>query len=160
MQFGSSSHAIFFKMRVAGVLHIFKFETRQGDDICMALQTHISDIMMKRYAKAKEVRKSTTSTGLSQANFGPKYDQHLKQMQMRVEEATHRIEELEKNEKDAEYKTQEQAGELEGVKTQIEKYKKMNEQLQTEKNRLKSEVATLKDEYEEFARVIRIKRTS
>lgn len=38
-------------MRVAGVLHIFQFETRQGEDICMALQTHINDIMMKRYAK-------------------------------------------------------------------------------------------------------------
>lgn len=48
MQFGSSSTAVFFKMRVAGVLHIFQFETRQGEDICMALQTHINDIMMKR----------------------------------------------------------------------------------------------------------------
>ncbi len=38
-------------MRVAGVLHIFQFETRQGEEICMALQTHINDIMMKRYTK-------------------------------------------------------------------------------------------------------------
>lgn len=51
MQFGSSSTAVFFKMRVAGVLHIFQFETKQGEDICMALQTHINDIMMKRYSK-------------------------------------------------------------------------------------------------------------
>ena len=53
MQFGSSSTAVFFKMRVAGVLHIFQFETRQGEDICMALQTHINDIMMKRYSKVR-----------------------------------------------------------------------------------------------------------
>ena len=53
MQFGSSSQAVFFKMRVAGVLHIFQFDTRQGEDICMALQTHINDIMMKRYSKAR-----------------------------------------------------------------------------------------------------------
>ena len=53
MQFGSSSQAVFFKMRVAGVLHIFQFDTRQGEDICMALQTHINDIMMKRYSKVK-----------------------------------------------------------------------------------------------------------
>jgi hypothetical protein len=52
-QFGSSSQAVFFKMRVAGVLHIFQFDTRQGEDICMALQTHINDIMMKRYSKAR-----------------------------------------------------------------------------------------------------------
>jgi hypothetical protein len=53
LQFGSSSQAVFFKMRVAGVLHIFQFETRQGEDICMALQTHINDIMMKRYSKVR-----------------------------------------------------------------------------------------------------------
>lgn len=51
MQFGSSSQAVFFKMRVAGVLHIFQFNTSQGEDICMALQTHINDIMTKRYTK-------------------------------------------------------------------------------------------------------------
>ena len=55
MQFGSSSQAVFFKMRVAGVLHIFQFDTRQGEDICMALQTHINDIMMKRYSKVCSV---------------------------------------------------------------------------------------------------------
>lgn len=54
LQFGSSSQAVFFKMRVAGVLHIFQFETRQGEDICMALQTHINDIMMKRYSKVRD----------------------------------------------------------------------------------------------------------
>ena len=41
-------------MRVAGVLHIFQFETKQGEDICMALQTHINDIMMKRYSKVRD----------------------------------------------------------------------------------------------------------
>lgn len=55
MQFGSSSQAVFFKMRVAGVLHIFQFDTKQGEDICMALQTHINDIMMKRYSKVSFV---------------------------------------------------------------------------------------------------------
>jgi hypothetical protein len=45
------TQAVFFKMRVAGVLHIFQFDTKQGEDICMALQTHINDIMMKRYSK-------------------------------------------------------------------------------------------------------------
>lgn len=29
MQFGSSNSAVFFKMRVAGVLHIYQFETKQ-----------------------------------------------------------------------------------------------------------------------------------
>lgn len=73
MQFGSSSQAVFFKMRVAGVLHIFQFDTKQGEDICMALQTHINDIMMKRYSKVRlcflctcctPCRFTTTAVGL------------------------------------------------------------------------------------------------
>ena len=55
MQFGSSQSAVFFKMRVAGVLHIFQFETKEGEDICVALQTHINDVMMKRYQKARSM---------------------------------------------------------------------------------------------------------
>jgi hypothetical protein len=34
MQFGSSNTAVFFKMRVAGVLHIFQFETKQVYHLC------------------------------------------------------------------------------------------------------------------------------
>ncbi|XP_071735356.1 kinesin-like protein KIN-14E isoform X1 [Rutidosis leptorrhynchoides] len=59
MQFGSSNTAVFFKMRVAGVLHIFQFETKQGEEICVALQTHINDVMLRRYSKAR----SAATTG-------------------------------------------------------------------------------------------------
>ena len=48
----------------AGVLHIFQFDTRQGEDICMALQTHINDIMMKRYSKARPFVFSRASESL------------------------------------------------------------------------------------------------
>ena len=76
MQFGSSSSAVFFKMRVGGVLHVFQFETKvrqvwklyrpaagpfvspltlqavlQGEEICLALTTHINDVMHRRYAR-------------------------------------------------------------------------------------------------------------
>ncbi|KFM24391.1 Xaa-Pro dipeptidase [Auxenochlorella protothecoides] len=36
MQFGSNASAVFFKMRVAGVLHVFQFETRAGDEAHVA----------------------------------------------------------------------------------------------------------------------------
>ena len=74
MQFGSSSQAVFFKMRVAGVLHIFQFDTRQGEDICMALQTHINDIMMKRYSKVRTfpgLLESTTAQTRRPYRCGP-----------------------------------------------------------------------------------------
>jgi len=56
MQFGSSLKVVFFKMRVAGVLRVFQFETEQGEDICMAIQTYINDAMVKRFAPAAAKR--------------------------------------------------------------------------------------------------------
>ena len=73
MQFGSSASSVFFKMRVAGVLRVFQFETLgrrgggggsvsggsggggggsgsgEGDAVCLALQTHINDVMARRF---------------------------------------------------------------------------------------------------------------
>jgi hypothetical protein len=89
--------AVFFKMRVAGVLHIFQFETRQGEDICTALQTHINDIMMKRYSKAKQSNSGDRS--LPQANFGPKYEQHVNSIQKTLEETKQQLAEKEKAER-------------------------------------------------------------
>ena len=63
MQFGSSSAAVFFKMRVAGALHVFQFETRQGEDICVALQTHINDIMLRRYQKQQRSASAAGTPG-------------------------------------------------------------------------------------------------
>jgi hypothetical protein len=40
MQFGSSSSAVFFKMRVAGVLHVFQFDTRQVHSQVQCLSGH------------------------------------------------------------------------------------------------------------------------
>ncbi len=75
LQFGSSSQAVFFKMRVAGVLHIFQFDTRQGEDICMALQTHINDIMMKRYSKARAQFQSPQACANTDFAFEPEMKQ-------------------------------------------------------------------------------------
>uniref|UniRef100_A0A383VU44 Kinesin motor domain-containing protein n=1 Tax=Tetradesmus obliquus TaxID=3088 RepID=A0A383VU44_TETOB len=104
MQFGSSSQAVFFKMRVAGVLHIFQFETRQGEDICMALQTHINDIMMKRYSKVKAATEAHPTGDAAQqqaagsqsvcggvmggnAAYNNKMEEHLKEQQAQLEQA-------------------------------------------------------------------------
>ncbi|KAL4451514.1 hypothetical protein ABPG75_007176 [Micractinium tetrahymenae] len=89
MQFGSSSQAVFFKMRVAGVLHIFQFETKQGEDICMALQTHINDIMMKRYSKAKAAQEGGADLAAAGGggDFGPKYQAHVGELQRQLDEA-------------------------------------------------------------------------
>ncbi|KAL6959761.1 Kinesin-like protein KIN-14E [Sarracenia purpurea var. burkii] len=71
MQFGSSNTAVFFKMRVAGVLHIFQFETKQGEEICVALQTHINDVMLRRYSKVRSAASGSTNGDLSNNTFKP-----------------------------------------------------------------------------------------
>ncbi|KAK7385988.1 hypothetical protein VNO78_32005 [Psophocarpus tetragonolobus] len=63
MQFGSCNTVVFFKMRVAGVLHTFQFETKQGEDICVALQTHINDVMLSRHSKARSAVAAATAAG-------------------------------------------------------------------------------------------------
>ncbi|WCJ32868.1 Kinesin-like protein KIN-14E [Euphorbia peplus] len=93
MQFGSSNTAVFFKMRVAGVLHIFQFETKQGEEICVALQTHINDVMLRRYSKARSAA-SVLVNGDLPSNVKPS---NVEVNEKRVQELSKSIEEAQKN---------------------------------------------------------------
>ncbi|XAR73644.1 Minus-end-directed kinesin ATPase [Bertholletia excelsa] len=90
MQFGSSNTAVFFKMRVAGVLHIFQFETKQGEEICVALQTHINDVMLRRYSKARSAASGPVNGDFS-SNFKPPsvdvYEKRLQDLSKSLEES-------------------------------------------------------------------------
>ncbi|KAG9131098.1 hypothetical protein Leryth_023682 [Lithospermum erythrorhizon] len=92
MQFGSSNTAVFFKMRVAGVLHIFQFETKQGEEICVALQTHINDVMLRRYSKARTTTNGSVNGGHPNSNKPPSLDIAEK----RVQDLSKALEESEK----------------------------------------------------------------
>jgi hypothetical protein len=70
MQFGSSATAVFFKMRVAGALHVFQFETPAGEEICLALQTHINDIMARRYQRQQARLSGSGAVGTPQRAGG------------------------------------------------------------------------------------------
>ncbi|KAI8031386.1 Kinesin-like protein KIN-14I [Camellia lanceoleosa] len=93
MQFGSSNTAVFFKMRVAGVLHIFQFETKQGEEICVALQTHINDVMLRRYSKARSAASGSINGDLANNYRPPSVDVNEK----RVEDLSKALEESQKN---------------------------------------------------------------
>ncbi|XP_065856128.1 kinesin-like protein KIN-14E isoform X2 [Euphorbia lathyris] len=93
MQFGSSNTAVFFKMRVAGVLHIFQFETKQGEEICVALQTHINDVMLRRYSKARSAATVLVNGDLP-SNVKPS---NVEMNEKRVQELSKSIEEAQKN---------------------------------------------------------------
>ncbi|ESQ31065.1 hypothetical protein EUTSA_v10003527mg [Eutrema salsugineum] len=92
MQFGSSNTAVFFKMRVAGVLHIFQFETKQGEEICVALQTHINDVMLRRYSKARSAANSLVNGDISCSSK----PQNLEVYEKRVQDLSKAFEESQK----------------------------------------------------------------
>ncbi|CAI5941254.1 unnamed protein product [Closterium sp. NIES-64] len=70
MQFGSSPAAVFFKMRVVGSLHVFQFETTQGEEICLAIQTHINDALTRRFARQRARQHNAPMLGLGPAGGG------------------------------------------------------------------------------------------
>ncbi|KAG1326820.1 kinesin-like protein KIN-14I [Cocos nucifera] len=131
MQFGSSNTAVFFKMRVAGVLHIFQFETKQGEEICVALQTHINDVMLRRYSKAHFAAGRATHGDFSQTINLPSLDMYEKRMQ----ELSRAAEESQKNTDRL----------LEELHAKQKQELKMQEELQGLKDTLQSERQNLQE---------------
>uniref|UniRef100_A0A803MHS1 Kinesin-like protein n=1 Tax=Chenopodium quinoa TaxID=63459 RepID=A0A803MHS1_CHEQI len=90
-----------FKMRVAGVLHIFQFETKQGEEICVALQTHINDVMLRRYSKARTVANNATNGEAPNSSKPPAatptaeaYEKQLQDLYNSIEESQKHIDQL------------------------------------------------------------------
>uniref|UniRef100_A0A1D1YVK4 Kinesin-like calmodulin-binding protein n=1 Tax=Anthurium amnicola TaxID=1678845 RepID=A0A1D1YVK4_9ARAE len=141
MQFGSSNTAVFFKMRVAGVLHIFQFETKQGEEICVALQTHINDVMLRRYSKAR-----SSSNGSVQGDFTQSikpasldtYEKRLQELSMVVEESQKNADRLLEELRAKQKKEIELREELEGLKDSLQFEKQSLREVISERNRLQT----------------------
>lgn len=138
MQFGSSNTAVFFKMRVAGVLHIFQFETKQGEEICVALQTHINDVMLRRYTKAR------TSGGPVQGDFpqNPKpqnvdNEKHVQELTQAVEESQKKAEQLLEELAAKERQETKMQEELEVLKNTLQSQRKFLEEAVADRDKLK-----------------------
>ena len=61
MQFGSGPPPSFQNAAVSGA-YLFQFETIDGENICMSLQTHINDVMMKKMADKKAAMMAEAAT--------------------------------------------------------------------------------------------------
>ncbi|KAL3691512.1 hypothetical protein R1sor_005163 [Riccia sorocarpa] len=61
MQFGCDKSAAFLNVRVAGVLQIFHFGTKQGEEICEALHNHIDDLIVRRYFRSPDAAGGSAS---------------------------------------------------------------------------------------------------
>ncbi|ONM12493.1 Kinesin-like calmodulin binding protein [Zea mays] len=141
MQFGSSNTAVFFKMRVAGVLHIFQFETKQGEEICVALQTHINDVMLRRYSKARSGNSVTSQNDVNQAYKPP----NIEMFEKRVQELTKTAEDSQKKadqlREDLQLKTKQETEmqeELEGLRDTLQSERQSSKDIKNELDKLKS----------------------
>uniref|UniRef100_A0A7N1A0X2 Kinesin-like calmodulin-binding protein n=1 Tax=Kalanchoe fedtschenkoi TaxID=63787 RepID=A0A7N1A0X2_KALFE len=139
MQFGSSNTAVFFKMRVAGVLHIFQFETKQGEEICVALQTHINDVMLRRYSKARSAATGSMNGDVSnniKHNSLEMYEKQIQELSKIVEESKKSVDQLlqELREKQQQEVTLQE--ELEGLKKSLKNEKESIAEITSERDRL------------------------
>ncbi|XP_042508441.1 kinesin-like protein KIN-14I isoform X2 [Macadamia integrifolia] len=141
MQFGSSNTAVFFKMRVAGILHIFQFETKQGEEICVALQTHINDVMLRRYSKARSTGSASTNGEISQNLKPPSldvYERRIQELSKAVEESKKNANQLMEELHGEQKKEMEIQEELEFVKQSLRSEKQIVAEVTSECDRLRS----------------------
>lgn len=69
------------------------FHFIQGEEICVALQTHINDVMLRRYSKARSVANGSVDGDISN-NFKPP---SLEVYEKRVQDLSKAVEESQKN---------------------------------------------------------------
>ncbi|CAM6015279.1 unnamed protein product [Sphagnum balticum] len=149
MQFGSSNTAVFFKMRVAGVLHIFQFETKQGEDICVALQTHINDVMLRRYSRTRNVPNGHLANGVDAGgmpNAKPPgidvYEKHVQEMSKLLEESQRKID-LAKEVRAKEKRETQVLEELAGLRDSLRAEEQARFEVSEERERLTKQLGDL-----------------
>ncbi|MED6143508.1 Kinesin-like protein KIN-14E [Stylosanthes scabra] len=139
MQFGSSNTAVFFKMRVAGVLHIFQFETKQGEEICVALQTHINDVMLRRYSKARTTAGGSLNEDIS-SNFkspnSESYEKRIQDLSKAAEESKRNADQLREELQEKQKQEEKMLQELESLKESLNVDKLSLEEVTNERDRL------------------------
>lgn len=63
----------------------------QGEEICVALQTHINDVMLRRYSKARSAANGTVNGDISSNNHKPPvvdtYEKRLQELSSALEES-------------------------------------------------------------------------
>ncbi|KAL5168787.1 Kinesin-like protein KIN-14I [Glycine soja] len=141
MQFGSSNTAVFFKMRVAGVLHIFQFETKQGEEICVALQTHINDVMLRRYSKARsavgESLNEDTSNDFKPSNLELS-EKRLQELSKLVEESQTNADQLLDKLREKQKQEEDMLQELEGLQRSLRADKQSLAEVTNDRDKLRS----------------------
>ncbi|KAK7346176.1 hypothetical protein VNO80_20691 [Phaseolus coccineus] len=144
MQFGSSNTAVFFKMRVAGVLHIFQFETKQGEEICVALQTHINDVMLRRYSKARSAGGGAGSLNGDISNNSSKppnmelYEKRVQDLSKLIEESQKNADQLLEELRVKQRQEEKMQEELDGLKESLKADKKNLDSVTSDRDRLRS----------------------
>ncbi|EPS62457.1 kinesin heavy chain-like protein, partial [Genlisea aurea] len=132
MQFGSSNAAIFFKMRVAGVLHVFQFETKQ---------THINDVMVRRYSKARTTAYGSVKSHTSDNSRPPAVDAYEKralELSKSLNETENRLNRLQDDLHEKQKQERKMKEVLENLEGMLQSEKKYLEEIICERDKLRA----------------------
>lgn len=90
--------ALYLQIPILFWRFIFGLSCEQGEDICVALQTHINDVMLRRYSRNKNIpngqvsNEVDTTATLSTKPAGLEvYEKHVQEMSKLLEESQRKI---------------------------------------------------------------------
>lgn len=73
----------------------------QGEEICVALQTHINDVMLRRYSKARSAANGSVNGDVSSNNHKPlvsdTYEKRLQDLSRALEESEKKASQVRKD---------------------------------------------------------------
>ena len=69
----------------------------QGEEICVALQTHINDVMLRRYSKARAIANSATNGEIPNHSKSPSSSLTSEVYEKRLQDLCKAIEESQKS---------------------------------------------------------------
>lgn len=163
-QFGAGFKTLLFKMRVNSNLRDFEFETRQGEDICMALQNHINETMAKRYETLTFLPKERLERSVEDKDV--EVDIERAKMQKQLQRDVHELQETRqrtmfalKEKMDLQETLSRLRSDVQSLETELERFKiepvvepgpsvrrEMDPSLEEEQSRLKEREDQLNDE--------------
>ena len=143
--FGFCSQSITFNMKISGAMHVFSFKTTNGQDICMALKTHITDAASRSNGAAECQDGSGT---LMDTSFGKEYDAHLAKMHEAIGELETKQQTIVQTQNECTSKIGHSKAQLEQTLLCIEEAMTTRDAIRKDVSALQSEILNLQSDLE------------
>ena len=94
-------NSLFFRtlLTYCKLTYMIQCHDMQGEDICVALQTHINDVMLRRYSRSHGNGSSVASSSVDASVVSKPpgmeaYEKHVKEMSKLLEESQRKIDQV------------------------------------------------------------------